>query len=123
MRDDKLACDDHSLLLAQLADDRDQATTTDMSHLESCLRCQAELAQYRKIMRTMKGMQTELVDPGKHLLGDVLDLLRPPATVHRLHRSDRRKAYLGGLAAAATAGAAGAIVLATRVASGRRLAS
>jgi anti-sigma factor RsiW len=112
-----------SIMLAAAADAPDQLAAPAVSHLESCLPCQAEFAQYRKILRTMRSLRAELEDPGEYLLDDVLDLLRPPATVHKLRRSDRRKAYIGGLAAGAAAGAAGAIVLATRVAGGRRMAS
>jgi len=116
-------CDDFSVLLAESVEDPTALAPAASRHLESCLRCQAELAQHRKILRTMRSMRLEVIEPNEHLLGDVLDLLRPPATVHKLHRADRRKAYISGIAAAATAGAAGAIVLASRVAIGRRLAS
>ena len=54
-------------------------------------------------------------------------MLRPAAPVHRLHRLNYRNkkvAYIGGFAAAATAGAAaGAIVIASRLANRQGLAS
>ena len=66
-------------------------------HVEQCLRCQAELAQYRKLLRAMRLLRTDVgAVPG------------------------RRVAYLGGIAAAATAAGAGAaIVLVSRGRRGR----
>ncbi len=110
--------------LAALVDDRTPATLAPelAQHLGSCLRCQAELAQYRKLRRAMLSLRSENLasDPGH--LEEVLDLVRPPATVHKIHGTSRRKAYIGGIAAAATAGAAGAIVIASKL-SRQRLAS
>lgn len=120
---DLMRCDDVSVLLAETVDSSGPLPPTAATHLSECLRCQAEQVQYRRILRTMKSLRGVVLSPGDELLEDVLDLVRPPATVHKLHRSDRRKAYIGGIAAAATAGAAGAIVIVTRVATGRRLAS
>ncbi len=120
---DLMRCDDVSVLLAETVDSSGPLPPTAATHLSKCLRCQAEQVQYRRILRTMKSLRGVVLSPGDELLEDVLDLVRPPATVHKLHRSDRRKAYIGGIAAAATAGAAGAIVIVTRVATGRRLAS
>ena len=123
VRPDYRVCEDLSLLLAESVDTPDSLSSESKAHLECCLRCQAELAHYRTILRGMKSLRFEQSEAGSELLADVLDLVRPPASIHRLHRPDRRRAYLGGIAAAATAGAAGAIVLASRVAVGRRLAS
>ncbi len=123
MPSETLVCNDVSALLAEFADNPGTLLEPASSHLKACLKCQAEMAQFRKLIRVMKTLRADLAEPGDDLLGDVLDLVRPPASVHRLHRSDRRKVYIGGIAAAATAGAAGAFVLATRVAGGRRLAS
>ena len=116
-------CDDVSILLAGAVDGTSTLTPAAQAHFETCLRCQAEMVQYRKLLRVMKTMRGELLNPGEDLLTDVLELVRPPATVHRLHRADRRRAYIGGIAAAATAGAAGAIVFASKLGHRPRLAS
>ena len=73
----------------------------------------------------MKTLRGDVVAAHPELLDDVLDLVRPPADVVKFRRpsSDRRRAAIGGIAAAATAGAAGAIALASRMASNKRLAS
>ena len=90
-------------------------------HVESCLRCQADLVQYRRLLRTLRTMRTEVLDPGPGLLSDILATIELAGERHAIRAvlHGRRVAYLGGIAAATAAGAAGAIVLATR---SRRLA-
>ncbi|MCA1704125.1 MAG: hypothetical protein LC808_13015, partial [Actinobacteria bacterium] len=41
-------------------------------HVESCLRCQAELSQYRKLLRTLHQLRTEVLEPAPGLLPDIL---------------------------------------------------
>lgn len=93
---------------------------TERSHVESCLRCQAELAQYRRLLRAMQMLRHEMVAPPPGLLGDVLGALETAGerSAVRAALSGRRAAYIGGIAAtAAAAGAGAAMVL---VARGRR---
>jgi hypothetical protein len=106
-------CEDLSLQLAAVADGSVALPPSEATHVETCLRCQAELAQYRRLLRSLRALRTHTVIPDEDLLVDVLSALRPSASVSRLHRRNRRAAYLGGIAAA-TAGAAGALVLASR---------
>ncbi len=84
-------------------------------HVEQCLRCRADLVHHRRILRVMRSMRTELLEPAPGLLPEVLAALEEAGERHaiRLLLSGRRVAYLGGIAAATAAGA-GAIVLATR---------
>jgi hypothetical protein len=85
-------------------------------HVESCLRCQAELVQYRKLLRALRSMRTEVLEPAPGLLTEILAGLEE-AGERRALRSlirGRKAAYLGGIAAATAAGAAGAIVIASR---------
>lgn len=89
-------------------------------HVERCLRCQAELAQYRKLLRAMQTLRTEISPPPAGLLGDVLAGIEAAGErgAVRATLTGRRVAYLGGIAAAtAAAGAGAAIVLVSR---GRR---
>jgi len=116
-------CETVSIQLAEIADGLEQLPPESERHVALCLRCQAELAQYRKLLRALTALRGQLLVPDESLLDDILDALRPPATVHRLHRRNRRAAYIGGIAAAATAGAAGAIVIASRLAGRQSLAS
>ena len=85
-------------------------------HVETCLRCQAELVQYKKLLRAMHTMRTEVLEPAPGLLADLLANVseRGERRAIRSMISGHRAAYLGGLAAATAAGAAGAIVFASR---------
>lgn len=85
-------------------------------HVEQCLRCQADLVHYRRILRAMRLMRTEVLEPAPGLLPEVLATLEEAGERHaiRLMLSGRRAVYLGSLAAATAAGAAGALVVATR---------
>jgi hypothetical protein len=95
-------------------------------HVEQCLRCQAELVQYRKLLRALRTLRTELLEPAPGLLAEVLAAVESAGerrAVSGVLRG-RRVAYVGGLAAAATAAAAGgAIVLASRSRRRVRIAS
>ena len=85
-------------------------------HVEVCLRCQAELAQYRKLLRALHQLRTEILEPAPGLLADILVTLESAGERRAMRNllTGRRAAYVGGIAAATAAGAAGAIVLATR---------
>ena len=82
-------------------------------HVESCLRCQAELARYRKLLRTLRTLRADVFDPGPGFVADVLASLEDAGERHVLRSllSGHKVAYVGGLAVA-TAGAAGAMVIA-----------
>ena len=89
-------------------------------HVEQCLRCQAELAQYRKLLRAMRLLRTDVGAVPDGLVGTILAHVESAGerSAVRATLSGRRVAYLGGIAAAATAAGAGAaIVLVNR---GRR---
>ncbi len=85
-------------------------------HVETCLRCQAELAQYRKVLRALHQLRTEVLEPAPGLLPDIFASLEAAGErrAMRFLLTGRRAAYVGGIAAATAAGAAGAIVLTTR---------
>jgi hypothetical protein len=85
-------------------------------HVDACLRCQAELAQYRKLLKALHQLRTEVLEPAPGVLADIFTTLEA-ASERRAMRfllGGRRAAYVGGIAAATAAGAAGAFVLATR---------
>ena len=86
-------------------------------HIEQCLRCQAELAGYRRLLRALHDLRTEVLLPPPGAVAGCLAALagvgerRAGAALLAGHRA----AYVGGLAVAATAAGAGAaLVLATR---------
>jgi anti-sigma factor RsiW len=91
-------------------------------HVEQCLRCQAELAQYRKLLRAMRLLRTDVGAVPDGLVGTILAHVESAGerSAVRATLSGRRVAYLGGIAAAATAAGAGAaIVLVSRGRRGR----
>lgn len=86
------------------------------THVETCLRCQADLVQYRKLLRSLRSLRTEVLQPAPGLLPEILAGIEQAGERHAIRAvlHGRRAAYIGGIAAATAAGAAGAIVLASR---------
>jgi hypothetical protein len=111
-----MQCEDLTDDLSAAADGSALLGRNERRHVERCLRCQAELVQYRKVLRLMRAMRTEVFEPAPGVLSDILANLEA-AGERRAIRSmitGHKAAYLGGLAAATAAGAAGAIVFANR---------
>ncbi len=111
-----MLCDDLSDDLSAAADGSTLLGGDERRHVETCLRCQAELVQYKRLLRAMHTMRTEVLEPAPGLLADLLANVseRGERRAIRSMISGHRAAYLGGLAAATAAGAAGAIVFASR---------
>jgi hypothetical protein len=111
-----LPCDALADELGGVADGSHQLSRQGRRHVESCLRCQADLVQYRRLLRTLRALRTEVLEPAPGLLADVFATLEHAGERHAVRGvlHGRKAAYLGGLAAATAAGAAGAIVLAAR---------
>lgn len=114
-----MRCEELGDALAGVVDGSRAFDRTIENHIEECLRCQAELVQYRKLIRALRLLRAEVITPGPGLLADILDAIETTGERHviRLALQGRRAAYLG--AAAATAGAATAAVLAHRSRRGR----
>lgn len=85
-------------------------------HVERCLRCQAEIAQYRKLLRALQSLRSQVLEPAPGLVAEVLANIERAGERHAIRSllSGRRIAYFGGLAAATAAATAGAIVFTTR---------
>ena len=111
-----MQCEDLSGALAATASGDGGLTRAERRHVERCLRCQAEVVQYRKLLRTMRTLRTDVLEPAPGLLADILATIEEAGERHAVRSvlNGRRIAYLGGLAAATAAGAAGAIVFASR---------
>lgn len=109
-------CEDLNDVLAATADGTTALSRAERRHVERCLRCQAEVVQYRKLLRTLRTLRTDVLEPAPGLLADILANLEEAGERQAIRSvlSGRRIAYLGGLAAATAAGAAGALVFATR---------
>jgi len=121
-----VSCDYVAEALPGIVDGFDVADLDLQRHVAACLRCQAELVQYRKVLRALHQLRTEVLEPAPGLLPDILASLEAAGERRAMHHllTGRRVAYVGGIAAATAAGAAGAIVLASRARSRKvRLAS
>ena len=116
IRGNGVSCASVAAALPGIVDGLDVAELDLRRHVETCLRCQAELAQYRKVLRALHQLRTELLEPSPGLLPDILVALEAAGErgAMKFLLTGRRAAYLGGIAAATAAGAAGAIVLASR---------
>jgi hypothetical protein len=119
----QVRCEDIAAMLPGLVDGDQAADQRMAQHVESCLRCQAELVQYRKLLRVLHQLRTEVLEPAPGVLTGILAGLAEAGEQRALHsrRRGHRAAYIGGMAVAtAAAGAAGAAVLVSR-ASRRRV--
>lgn len=117
-----MPCDEIAPLLAGVVDGSHRLDRADRRHVETCLRCQAELARYRRLLRVMATLRTQVAPPPSGLFGDVLAGIESAGErgAVRATLTGRRAAYLGGIAAAtAAAGAGAAIVLVSRGRRGR----
>ena len=112
-----MQCDQIAEALPQIVDGSATADRAVLKHVDSCLRCQAELVQYRRLLKTLRTLRTDVLEPAPGTLTGIFARLEE-AGERRAARSlltGRRAAYVGGIAAATTAGAAaGALVLAHR---------
>ena len=111
-----MRCDAVADSLPAVADGTTSLDRDERRHVEQCLRCQAELVQYRKLLRAMRAMRTAVLEPAPGLVAEILTGLHEAGERHAVRQllSGRRVAYIGGLAAATAAGAGAAIVLASR---------
>jgi anti-sigma factor RsiW len=112
-----MQCDHVADLLPQIVEGSERAAPPVMSHVESCLRCQAELAQYRRLLKALRNLRTDVLEPAPGTLTAILATLEAAGErgAMRSLLAGRRAAYVGGIAVAtAAAGAAGAIVIANR---------
>jgi anti-sigma factor RsiW len=126
MRSESVTCESVAALLPAVIDGNERADRRVRKHVDSCLRCQAEIVQYRRLLRALRQLRTEVFEPSPGMLPSILANLEAAGErgAVRSLLNGRRAAYIGGLAVAtAAAGAAGAVVLVTRSKSrGPRLA-
>ncbi len=85
-------------------------------HVETCLRCQAELARYRRMLRGLQLLRTRYLEPTPGLLAETLTALEREVERRALHSvlTGRRLAYAGAIGGTLAAGAAATLVLVAR---------
>jgi anti-sigma factor RsiW len=110
-------CDDVALLLPEAVDGDTPVALPVQRHVESCLRCQAELARYRRMLRGLQVLRQQYLEPAPGVLTQTLTAIGE-ASERRAIRSllsGRRLAYAGAVGGAlAAAGATTAAVLLAR---------
>jgi hypothetical protein len=112
-----LTCDAIAATLGDYAEGVEAAPDDIRAHVDTCLRCQAEIVQYRRLLRGLHNLRTEVLEPAPGQLTSLLAHIEAAGerSAIRSIMSGRRGAYVGGIAlATAAAGAAGAVVLAGR---------
>jgi hypothetical protein len=105
--------DDVADLLPRLVDGPDGIDLEVVAFVESDLRSQAELARYRRLLRSLELLRDRVVEPAPGLLAGTL------ATLDRADRKVRivtgkRIAYAGAVSGVAAGAAATAVVLLRR---------
>jgi hypothetical protein len=120
-----MQCDVATEFLSDAANGESILSRDARRHVERCLRCQAELVQYRKLLRALRTMRTEVLEPAPGLLTDIFATLEESAERRALRSMlhGRKVAYISGIAAATAAAAGGAIVIAARSRRRLRIAS
>jgi hypothetical protein len=115
-----MRCDEVAEILAESAEDGMIHDRAARRHVERCLQCQAEVVQYRKLLRALHNLRTEVLEPAPGLVSDILAYVEAAGERHAIRSivTGRRLAYVGGIAAATAAGAAGALLFARN---GRRV--
>ncbi len=112
-----MRCDDVALLLPEAVDGDAPVALPVQRHVESCLRCQAELARYRRMLRGLQLLRTQYLEPAPGALSQTLAAIGEASEQRAIRSllSGRRVAYVagvGGALAAATATTAAAVLLA-----------
>lgn len=121
-----MRCEEVIDQLSDIAEGSRVASAVVSDHVAACLRCQAEVVQYRKLLKALHSLRTEVLEPAPGTLTGLLASLEAAGERGAIRSvlTGRRAAYVGGIAVAtAAAGAAGAIVLASRRGKKMRLAS
>jgi anti-sigma factor RsiW len=110
-----MRCDEITPLLPALVDGEPMHSEVDQ-HIETCLRCQAELARYRRLLRTLSLLRSRYAEPTPGLLGETLAAITDAAETgaRRTLLSGRRLAYAGAIGGGALAATATAAVLIAR---------
>lgn len=70
-------------------------------HAAACLRCQAELARYRRLKRELAGLATETMQAPQRVMAEVDALIESRPLPHPQGSSAKTAATLAGAAAAA----------------------
>jgi hypothetical protein len=110
-------CDEIAVLLPEAVDSAYPVALPIQRHIESCIRCQAELARYRRMLRGLQLLRTQYFEPSPGLLAQTLADITAAGERRAVASAltKRRLAYAGAVAGAvAAAGTTTAAVLLAR---------
>ncbi|MGH9150397.1 MAG: hypothetical protein ACRD0F_08675, partial [Acidimicrobiales bacterium] len=95
-----MRCEEVAEVLPGVIDGRAAADRRVLRHVDHCLRCQAELVQYRRLLRVLHVLRTEVLEPAPGVLTDVLAAIEAAGERRAVRSllSGRRVAYAGGIA-------------------------
>ena len=108
-----IQCDEVAEILAATAGTEHLPDRRARKHVETCLRCQAEVVQYRKLLKALHSLREDLVATPHGLVTDIFVKLEEAGERQAVRSllAGRRAAYVGGIAVATAAAGAGAAVL------------
>jgi anti-sigma factor RsiW len=101
-------CDDVARLLPEAVETGAAVEVRVQRHIDHCLRCQVEVARYRKMLRGLQLLRTRYLEPAPGLLAQTLAAIEEAGEreARRAILSGRRLAYAGAIGGAAVATAA-----------------
>ena len=108
-----MRCDEVARLLPEAVEGGAAVELSVQRHIESCLRCQAELARYRKMLRGLQLLRTRYLEPAPGLLAQTLAAIEEAGEreARRAILNGRRLAYAGAIGGAAVAAGTAAPVM------------
>jgi anti-sigma factor RsiW len=108
-----MQCDDVARLLPEAVDRGAAVELSVQRHIETCLRCQAELARYRRMLRGLQLLRTRYLEPAPGLLAQTLAAIEEAGERQAMRSilSGRRLAYAGAIGGAAVAAGTAATVM------------
>jgi hypothetical protein len=112
-----MRCEEVALLLPEAVDGDTPVAMPVQRHVESCLRCQAELARYRRMLRGLLLLRTQYLEPAPGVLSQTLAAIGAASEQRAIRSvlSGKRLAYVGAISGAvAAAGATTAALLVHR---------
>lgn len=120
-----MRCDDVTRVLPETVDGSVPVDLTVQRHIESCLRCQAEVTRYRRMLRGLHDLRGQYVEPPPGLLDQTFAALDETAERRALRSllSARRLAYGGAAVAAGAATTTVVLIARSRRRSALRLVS
>ncbi|MET0626847.1 MAG: hypothetical protein ABW033_00135 [Acidimicrobiia bacterium] len=112
-----MQCDEVARLLPEAVESSHAVDQSIQLHIDTCLRCQAEFARYRKMLRGLHMLRTRFLEPSPGVLAQTLAAIEAAGEREARHAvlSGRRLAYAGAIGGAAVAaGAATAVMIVHR---------